>query len=79
MFIVILPLLAQGTPSLCSGQDSTHELCQRGTIDASEAAQVVRKMQSESSVAMGNRVVPCVNQCTVPTNSFITFTSPGKR
>ena len=39
---MILSLLAQGVPSLCNGQDSAHELCQKGTIDASEAAQVVK-------------------------------------
>ena len=41
-FIVISSLLAQGIPSPCSGEDSAHGLCQRGTIDASEAAQVVK-------------------------------------
>ena len=41
-FIVILSLLAQGIASLCSGQDSTHGLCQRGIIDTSVTAQVVK-------------------------------------
>ena len=41
-FIVILSLLVQGIPSLCSGQTNTHGLCQKGTIDASETAHVVK-------------------------------------
>ena len=41
-FIVILSMLAQGILCLCNGQDSAHGLCQKGTIDASEAAQVVK-------------------------------------
>ena len=41
-FFVILSLLAQGIPCLCNGQDSAHGLCQKGTIDTSEAAQVVK-------------------------------------
>ena len=41
-FIVILSMLAQGISCLCSAQDSAHRLCQKGTIDASEVAQVVK-------------------------------------
>ena len=41
-FIVMLSLLAQGMPSLCNGQDSADRLCQKGNIDASDAAQVVK-------------------------------------
>ena len=41
-FIMILSLLAQGIPCLCNGQNNAHGLCQKGTIDASEAAQVVK-------------------------------------
>ena len=41
-FIVKLSLLAQGVPCLCNGQDSAHGLCQKGTIDASETAHVVK-------------------------------------
>ena len=41
-FIVILSLLAQDVPSFCNDQDSAHGLCQKGTIDASEAAQEVK-------------------------------------
>ena len=41
-FIVILSLLAQGILCLCNGQDSAHGLCQKGIIDTSEAAQVIK-------------------------------------